>query len=99
MATYSQANPPSVSGAVSAAATSSTFNTSGTLYTCPANSYAVVTLGRSGGTMSVDGRSISFTVGQMAIGVHVGPGQEITWSATTHPTSFRVVGVQFTNSI
>lgn len=99
MATYT--NAIAVSGAVAAT------NSGGTLYTCPANSYAIINVyaaftGLLGGSISVGGQTypMVFSNGSGGSGAvwtltfHVGPGQAVV---NTGGGTVAISGVQFTN--
>lgn len=100
MATYTSG--PKISAAVSASRTST-----GTLYTCPAASYAIVRINEntSAGTTSwtLDGRSIvpltdTGSPGLKKIDVlYIGPGQALVCTIGTTATC-TVVGVEFVNA-
>lgn len=85
-----------VSGAVAAS------GTTGTIYTCPANSFAICNFYMTGGTLplcSVGGvpASAGATVGVSQL--YVGPGQSVVISdGGAAPTSVGLSGVQYTNT-
>lgn len=97
MATYS-ANP-SVSGAVSATSSAA----SGTLYTTPANAYAIVNLYISAVadfSVTVATRLVHQTTGSKSYTIYVGPGQAVAFTNANPGVSIiEVSGVQFTNGV
>lgn len=97
MATYS-ANP-SVSGAVSATSTAA----SGTLYTSPVNSYAIINLYMSvPGDFSVyiDGRLVNQSTGNKLNTIYIAHGHALTFTNANPGVSLiEVSGVQFTNGV
>lgn len=102
MATYT--NAPSVSAAVSASGSTIT-----TLFTCAANSYAVISVfyndatGGSTNTLKVGGRTV-YTTGAIVVNslvindIYVGPSQAVQITAANGTSSFEIVGVQYTNA-
>lgn len=99
MATYSNNTTIRISGAIAVS-----INTGGTtLYTCPANSYAVVNVNWSTAIVwvRVGGANIGnpgvFSAAGMLNNIHVGPGQSVTTSAGAG-LDWNLYGVQFTNS-
>lgn len=99
MATYS-ANP-SVSGAVSATSTAA----SATLYTAPANAYAIINLYVGVAVASdiqifIDSKTIHTGLSSRLYTVYVGPGHALTMTNANPGVSFaEVSGVQFTNGV
>lgn len=101
----------SVSAAISNAISGNA--TSGVLYTCPAESYAVVNLyinantGATGSYSIFVGANIMFKIqvpvssdfNESIISVFVGPGQQVAFSSTLliSTKSIAISGVQFTN--
>lgn len=103
MATYT--NSPAVSAAVAATSTLG-LSTSATLYTCPANSYAIIRIdalisgGSADGIVTVGGIGLTGQNGSNDIyeNIHVGPGQTIVFTTDgTRSGTVTAVGVQFTN--
>lgn len=96
MATYS-ANP-SVSGAVSATSSAG----SATLYTAPANSYAIIQfyndLPGGGAVVTIGGRIVVNGGSQKLFTFYIGPGQAIAFAGNVGGT-LEVSGVQFTNGV
>jgi hypothetical protein len=85
------------------AAISNQVTNSGTLYTCPANSYAIVNLAYDWTAAScffqVAGRTVGFITGADAtVGpIYVGPGQAVTITAGASGTGY-ISGVEFINT-
>jgi hypothetical protein len=95
MATYT--NAPAVSAAVSATASAS-----GTLFTCAANSYAVINVhydGTGGGvSVTIGGRRLVLTTSAVGLltNVYVGPGQAVAIVVGAAGT-VEISGTQYTN--
>jgi hypothetical protein len=86
-----------VSAAVDAVGT-----TTSTLYTCPANSYAilnaVISAGGSGASITVAGNTILSTAfGDRQMTIYVGPAQAVACTATGG-AEVSISGVEFINS-
>ena len=74
----------------------------GTPYTCPANSYAIIQVYFSGGgsaaTIAVGGKTVcDFGTVSFVGNIFVGPGQSVTYVGNNF-TLLNITGVQFTNS-
>jgi len=90
-----------IAGAVSAS------GLSGTLYTAPANAYAIVNVfwveGTSASSLTVGGQlvlSTNVTYAGSITSLYVGPGQSISATIiSTGGKAYRVVGVSFINTI
>jgi hypothetical protein len=104
MSTFSSNTTLKVSGAVSAVATAS-----GTMYTCPANSYAIINVlvtsaSESDGEVQVDGRTVSLAqivsagYSRVAVTAHVGPGQVVSFVKNSGSPTAYISGVQFINT-
>ena len=90
---------------MNAVVNASATNTSGTLYTAPANGYALVQVSFSGtgsitGSMDIGSATIfSVNASYQVNGLVVGPSQSVTYSGTTTGTIFFAVsGASFVNT-
>jgi lipoate-protein ligase B len=95
MATYSSNTTIKIQTAISNS------TTSGTLYTCPANSYAIVQVsynGNSADVLSIGGQDLvkSGNSGQFT-GIYVGPGQAVIYMPNISGTG-KISGVEFKNT-
>lgn len=91
MATYSKA--PYISAAVAASG-----NNSSTIYTCPANSYAMLNALSYGGNQEATVGGKIILVGTSVINIYVGPGQAVVADTTSTGNALHISGVVLTNS-
>lgn len=98
MPTYGKAYE--VNGAVAARDTGA----SGTLYTCPAASFAILNLyvgNAAGPTITVGAKEVSVGSGPGTFGttqIYVGPGQSVAFTGNSGSNVIAVSGVEFTNA-
>lgn len=92
------------------AAVSNTLSGAGnqTLYTAPANAYAIVNIfiinaATGTNTVAVGGRTIDLTassaVNKLFTGIYVGPGQSVTFNNGSVSVTGHISGTQFINTI
>lgn len=92
MAAYSPA--PYVSAAVAASGTNNS-----TIYTCPANSYAILNVTANGGFIYISiGGQLSYLPSLDMKQIYVGPSQAVVADTTSTGNTLHISGVQFTNS-
>lgn len=94
-----------VNGAISAG--NATGSNNGTLYTAPANGYAIVQYYKAGGTTSVSPRvsgrqvGLALTTEVLIYNIYVGPSQSFTWTGSGVESIANVInitGVEYINT-
>lgn len=81
------------------AAVSATTTTTGTLYTCAANSYAILNIHSVGAiSYTIASRVYTMTAGQPPVQIYVGPSQAVAVTVNGSSATVSLTGVEFINT-